>query len=80
MGQVLSLPGGENQYVGMPPVGLSGNDPTTIACWAKADHTNIPDWTLVFGFTGTEGGGGGCGSGGGSGNAGSLNSGSCAGS
>jgi len=62
MGQVLSLPGGDNQYVAVPPVGLSGNDPTTIACWAKADQTGIPDWTLVFGFTGTEGGGGGCGS------------------
>jgi len=50
-GQVLSLPGGSNQYVALPEVGLSGNDPTTIACWAKADHTSIPDWTLIFGFT-----------------------------
>ncbi len=41
---------------------LSGKMPTTIACWAKADHTNIPDWTLIFGFTGTEAGGGDCGS------------------
>ena len=58
-GEVLSLPGGDEQYVSIPPVGLSGNDPTTIACWAKADNTSIPDWTLVFGFS-TEGGG--CGS------------------
>jgi hypothetical protein len=48
--------------VAAPPVGISGLDPTTIACWAKADHTNIPDWTLVFGFTGTATGQGGCGS------------------
>ena len=62
MGQVLSLPGGDNQYVAVPPIGLSGKDPTTIACWAKADNTNIPNWTLVFGFTGNAGGGGGNGS------------------
>ncbi|MHC4112420.1 MAG: LamG-like jellyroll fold domain-containing protein, partial [Planctomycetota bacterium] len=62
MGSVLDLPGGSNQYVSVPPVGISGNDPTTIACWAKADHTSIPDWTLIFGFTGNAGGGGGCGS------------------
>jgi hypothetical protein len=62
MGQVLSLPGGDDQYVGIPPIGLSGNDPTTIACWAKADHTSIPDWTLIFGFTGTATGEGGDGS------------------
>ena len=58
-GMVLSLPGGDDQYVSLPEVGISGNDPTTITCWAKADHTSIPDWTLVFGFS-TEGGG--CGS------------------
>ncbi|MHC4110536.1 MAG: LamG-like jellyroll fold domain-containing protein, partial [Planctomycetota bacterium] len=62
MGDVLDLPGGNNQYVSVPEVGISGNDPTTIACWAKADHTSIPDWTLIFGFTGNAGGGGGCGS------------------
>jgi hypothetical protein len=61
-GNVLSLPGGSNQFVEIGSVGLSGNDPTTIACWAKADHTSIPDWTLIFGFTGTEAGEGGCGS------------------
>jgi hypothetical protein len=58
-GEVLSLPGGDDQYVSIPPVGISGNMPTTIACWAKADHTSIPDWTLIFGFTTP---GGNCGS------------------
>jgi hypothetical protein len=61
-GAVLQLPGGDNQFVDIGPVGISGNDPTTIACWAKADNTSIPDWTLVFGFTGTETGEGGNGS------------------
>ncbi len=57
-GAVLKLPGGSNQFVDIGPVGISGNDPTTIACWAKADHTSIPDWTLIFGFTTTGGGNG----------------------
>ena len=61
-GAVLDLPGGDNIYVEIGAVGLSGNMPTTIACWAKADHTNIPDWTLVFGFTGDAAGAGGNGS------------------
>jgi hypothetical protein len=62
MGQVISLPGGDDQYVNIGAVGLSGNDATTIACWAKADNTSIPDWTLIFGFTGTADGAGGNGS------------------
>jgi hypothetical protein len=62
MGQVLSLPGGDNVFVEVGAVGNSGNDPVSIACWAKADTVAIPDWTLVFGFTGTAGGGGGDGS------------------
>ena len=62
MGQVLSLPGGDDQYVQVGEVGISGTMPTTIACWAKADNTSIPDWTLVFGFTGNPDGGGDCGS------------------
>jgi len=61
-GLVLDLPGGDNQFVDLGSVGISGNMPRTIACWAKADHTNIPDWTLVFGFTGDENGEGGNGS------------------
>ena len=60
--EVLDLPGGDDQYVSFPEVGLSGRMPTTITCWAKADNTSIPDWTLVFGFTGNDGGGGGGGS------------------
>jgi len=62
MGTVLSLPGGDDKYVEIGAVGISGNMPTTIACWAKADNTNIPDWTLVFGFTGDASGNGGNGS------------------
>ena len=61
-GQVLSLPGGDDQFVDLGAVGISGNDPTTIACWAKADNTNIPDWSLIFGFTGQADGSGGAGS------------------
>jgi hypothetical protein len=55
MGEVVSLPGGDNQFVEITNTGIKGNDPTTIACWAKADHTSIPDWSLIFGFT-TQGG------------------------
>ncbi|MHC4112621.1 MAG: LamG domain-containing protein [Planctomycetota bacterium] len=62
MGQVLSLPGGSNQFADMHSVGIDGNTPRTIAGWAKADHTNIPDWTLIFGFTGNADGSGGNGS------------------
>jgi len=51
-GQVLSLPGGSDQYVEVGAVGISGTMPRTIACWAKAANTDITDWTLIFGFTG----------------------------
>jgi hypothetical protein len=50
MGNVVSLPGGSNQYLGAGSVGVSGNIPRTIAGWAKADSVP-PDWTLLFGFT-----------------------------
>jgi len=60
--QVLDLPGGDNIYVDCNSVGISGAMPRTIACWAKADNTTIPDWTLVFGFTGNPDGSGGNGS------------------
>ncbi len=53
-GQVLDLPGGDDIYVSIGSVGISGTMPRTIACWAKADNTTIPDWTLIFGFTGTD--------------------------
>ncbi len=62
IGQVLSLPGGDDQFVDIDSVGIDGNMPRTIACWAKADNTDIPDWTLIFGFTGDVTGGGGNGS------------------
>jgi len=61
-GQVVSLPGGDDQYISIEGVGIRGTMPRTIACWAKADNTSIPDWTLIFGFTGTETGEGGNGS------------------
>jgi hypothetical protein len=61
-GTVLSLPGGDDQYVDLGSVGISGNMPKTITVWAKADNTDIPNWTLIFGFTGTESGDGGNGS------------------
>ncbi|MBW7992109.1 MAG: hypothetical protein FVQ84_19135 [Planctomycetes bacterium] len=61
-GTVLSLPGGDDQYVDLGSVGISGNMPRTITVWAKADSTDIPNWTLIFGFTGTETGDGGSGS------------------
>jgi len=61
-GQVVSLPGGDDQYISIEGVGISGNMPRTIACWAKADNTSIPDWTLIFGFTGDAAGEGGNGS------------------
>ena len=61
-GNVLDLPGGDNIYVDCNTVGISGAMPRTIACWAKADNTTIPDWTLVFGFTGMANGSGGNGS------------------
>ncbi|MCK4306040.1 MAG: hypothetical protein KAY24_17505, partial [Candidatus Eisenbacteria sp.] len=59
IGQALSLDGIDDHLVVEPNVGIDGNTPRTIACWAKADHMNIPDWTLIFG---TEAGEGGCGS------------------
>ena len=63
-GQVLSLPGGDDQYVEIGAVGINGTMPRTIGCWAKAANTSIPDWTLIFGFTGktVEDGSGGNGS------------------
>jgi len=53
-GQVLSLPGGADQFVEVGAVGISGAMPRTIACWAKAASTDIPEWSLIFGFTGQE--------------------------
>jgi hypothetical protein len=38
-------------YVRFGAVGIDSNDARTVAGWAKASTTNIPDWTNVFGFT-----------------------------
>jgi len=61
-GQVVTLPGGDDQYISIEGVGITGTMPRTIACWAKADNTTIPDWSLIFGFTGDAAGEGGNGS------------------
>jgi hypothetical protein len=58
----LSLDGFDDFLVADSNVGVDGNKPRTIACWAKADHTNITDWTLIFGFTGMADSSGGNGS------------------
>jgi hypothetical protein len=50
-GQAISLDG-VNDYVSVASVGISGAAPRTIAGWAKADVTEMNDWTNVFGFTG----------------------------
>jgi hypothetical protein len=57
----LSLDGVDD-YLVVNNVGVDGNVPRTITLWAKADHTNIPDWTLIFGFTGNADTSSGCGS------------------
>jgi len=50
IGQALALDGIDDHLV-VSGVGISGTIPRTIACWAKANSTSIPDWTLIFGFT-----------------------------
>jgi hypothetical protein len=50
---------GVDDFVVVGSVGISGAAPRTIAGWAKADTTNIVDWTNVFGFTSTPDGGSG---------------------
>jgi len=41
---------GDDDYVQVGTVGLSGNAARTICGWAKASTSSIPDWTGVFGF------------------------------
>jgi len=41
---------GDGDYVDIGSIGISGTDPRTIAGWAKASTTAIPEWTSVFGF------------------------------
>jgi hypothetical protein len=52
VGQAVSLDGSDD-YIHVGPVGIDSNDARTIAGWAKAVTTFIPDWANVFGFTGT---------------------------
>jgi hypothetical protein len=56
-GQAISFDGVDD-YVSVVGVGISGAAPRTIAGWAKADVTEMNDWTNVFGFTGPSGSGG----------------------
>ncbi|MBN1508218.1 MAG: hypothetical protein JW955_15320 [Sedimentisphaerales bacterium] len=51
-GQAIHMDGVDD-FVVVGSVGISGAMPRTIAGWAKADTTNITDWTNVFGFTST---------------------------
>ena len=41
---------GNGGYVDVGSVGISDHAPRTIAGWAKASNTVIPNWTTVFGF------------------------------
>jgi hypothetical protein len=50
-GRAISLDGVDD-YVSVAGVGISGAAPRTIAGWAKANATEMNDWTNVFGFTG----------------------------
>jgi hypothetical protein len=59
--QALALDGVEDHLV-VNGVGIDGNMPRTICCWAKSDSMSIPNWTLIFGFTGMADSSGGNGS------------------
>jgi len=57
-GQAISLDG-IDAYVDQDwGIGISGAEARTIAGWAKARTTVIPDYTNIFGFTGPSGNGG----------------------
>lgn len=48
---MLNLHGqSEQQYVEVGAVGISGKTARSITGWARANTTDIPDWTNVFGF------------------------------
>jgi hypothetical protein len=53
-GQALSLDG-VYDHLAVSGVGIDGATPKSIACWAKANTTTITDWSLIFGFTSTNG-------------------------
>ncbi len=56
-GQAISLDGIDDHVV-VGSVGISGDQPRTIAGWAKANVIGNPAWVNVFGFTGPSGGNG----------------------
>jgi hypothetical protein len=61
--QALALDGVEDHLVtGVNDIGIDGNMPRTICCWAKSDSMVITNWTLIFGFTGMADSSGGNGS------------------
>ncbi len=45
---------GVDQMVDVGSVGISGAAPRTVSGWAKSNSTVMPDWTNIFGFTGTD--------------------------
>ncbi|HLB75272.1 MAG TPA: LamG domain-containing protein, partial [Sedimentisphaerales bacterium] len=51
-GQAIHLDGIDDYVDIEHGIGISGDEPRTIAAWVKADTAAIPDWTNVFGFTG----------------------------
>jgi hypothetical protein len=53
IGQAILL-NGVDQMVDVGSVGISGAAPRTISGWAKSNSTAMPDWTNIFGFTGTD--------------------------
>jgi len=50
VGQAIILDGVDD-FVTVGAVGISGAAPRTIAGWVKANTTDIPNWTNIFGFT-----------------------------
>jgi hypothetical protein len=53
IGQAIQL-NGVDQMVDVGSVGISGAAPRTVSGWAKSNSTAMPDWTNIFGFTGTD--------------------------
>ena len=51
-GQAIHLDGIDDYVDFEYGIGISGDEPRTIAAWVKADTTAIAHWTNVFGFTG----------------------------
>ncbi len=53
VGQAILLDGVDD-YVSVDSVGISGAAARTVSGWAKSNSTAMPDWTNIFGFTGTD--------------------------